>query len=176
MAAFLVRAFGLYEAVSKVDLDSSGPRRGQSAPEALRKSTGGGAKRNHRKTCCTQARPGRALEKPRSAIAHFGPASRRDARSSSVCTGGSASLTTDLPRASGAKKCPNSRVPGGDKFNSRGQRPRERSKSRTNPVKGCTSLGLFNPLHRVGRMVVGIQGRCPRLLNLSPPGTRSDED
>ena len=42
------------------------------------------------------------------------------------------------------------------------------------PCKGLHLMGLCNPC-RVGRMVVGIRGRCPRLLNLSPSGKKISE-
>jgi len=63
------------------------------APEARRTLAGGGAKRNHRRICQTQTRPGRALEQPQLAIAASGVRRPcRDARPFSTSTGGCALL------------------------------------------------------------------------------------
>src|SRR5258705_13294244 len=43
------------------------------------------------------------------------------------------------------------------------------------PCKGCITPMRCNPC-RVGRRFDLYRGRCPRLLNLSPSGTRSDDD
>ena len=43
------------------------------------------------------------------------------------------------------------------------------------PCKGCITPMRCNP-YRVGRRFDLYRGRCPRLLNLSPSGTRSDDE
>ena len=61
-------------------------------------------------------------------------------------------------------------VPGGDKFNSRGQRPRVTDTLRRT-LKGLHNPSEMQPLQGWPSNSILYRGRCPRLLNLSPPGT-----
>ena len=64
-------------------------------------------------------------------------------------------------------------VPGGDKVDSRGQRPRIRPPKNLFDPEGVEGRRKqrFDPFQGRVELVAEFRGRCPRLLTLSPPGT-----
>ena len=66
-------------------------------------------------------------------------------------------------------------VPEGDKFNSRGHRPRVEIESTTNPARVVSQWG-YATLSGLVEWLSAIRGRRPRLLNLSPSGKEAEID